>query len=155
MQLTDAQKKIVAGWADEGCSLAELQRRINGEFGLALTFMDVRLLALDNNIKIKDSSPASSRAVDLTKMPPPEDADLHENEGGRGGQVSVEIDRVKKPGALVNGTVTFSDGVTAAWFLDQSGRLGINPSRPGYRPSESDLRAFQEELSGLLQSRGY
>ena len=54
--------------------------------------------------------------------------------GGPGG-VSVGVDEIAIPGTLVSGKVTFSDGNTAAWHLDQTGRLGLAPKQPGYRPS--------------------
>ena len=50
------------------------------------------------------------------------------------GGVSVEMDRVTKPGTLVSGTVTFSDGTHAAWSLDQLGRLALDAKEPGYQP---------------------
>lgn len=155
MELNEAQIKTVAGWAQEGLSLAEIQKRINEEFNLSLTFMEVRFLLLDKDIKLKDRRAASAEAVDLSKDHLTEGAEPQEPGHGVPGKVSVQIDRLKKPGAIVNGTVTFSDGVSASWFIDQAGQLGINPSQPGYRPTENDLRSFQEELSGLLQSRGF
>jgi hypothetical protein len=47
--------------------------------------------------------------------------------------------------------VTFSDGETAEWMLDQTGRLGLNPTKPGYRPSEADVMSFQRELQRVAQ----
>lgn len=164
MQFDDAQKKLIAQWAAEGSSLAEIQKRINDEFKLSLTFMDVRLLILDQGIELKDRrSSVSSPRLDLTRTPPADSLESRAPgreptppapEGSAQGAVTVEIDKLKKPGALVNGTVTFSDGVSASWALDQFGRLAIDPGQPGYRPSESDVHAFQQELSRLMQTRG-
>jgi hypothetical protein len=74
-----------------------------------------------------------------------------------GGSVTVEIDKVTlMPGALASGSVTFSDGVTAKWMIDQMGRPGFTQvSQPGYRPSPEDGQAFMMELSTQLQRRGY
>ena len=58
------------------------------------------------------------------------------------------------PGAVVSGSVTFSDGKSAKWFLDQMGQLGFDPDEPGYRPSETDAMAFQRELQNALQQGG-
>jgi hypothetical protein len=71
--------------------------------------------------------------------------------------VKVEIDKVTLiPGAIASGSVTFSDGVTAKWLIDQMGRPGFTEvSKPGYRPSPADGQAFMQELSMQLQSRGY
>lgn len=74
-----------------------------------------------------------------------------------GGQVSVSVDKVTLlPGALASGSVTFSDGVTAKWIVDQYGRPGLTEvSKPGYRPSAADGQAFMQELSAALQKRGF
>lgn len=72
------------------------------------------------------------------------------------GGVSVEIDKVNLiPGALASGTVTFSDGVTGKWIVDNQGRPGFTQiSQPGYRPSAADAQAFMQELSRAFQERG-
>jgi hypothetical protein len=74
-----------------------------------------------------------------------------------GGSVSVSVDKVTLlPGALASGSVTFSDGVTAKWIVDQYGRPGFTEvSKPGYRPSPADGQAFMQELSMALQKRGF
>jgi hypothetical protein len=74
-----------------------------------------------------------------------------------GGSVSVAVDKVTLiPGALASGTVTFSDGVTAKWIVDQYGRPGFTEvSKPGYRPAPADAQAFMQELSATLQRRGF
>jgi len=74
-----------------------------------------------------------------------------------GGNVTVSVDKVTLiPGAVASGTVTFSDGVTGKWIIDQYGRPGFTEvSQPGYRPSPQDGQAFMQELSRSLQQRGY
>src|SRR5688500_8892208 len=71
--------------------------------------------------------------------------------------VTVAVDKVTLlPGALASGTVTFSDGVTGKWVVDQYGRPGFTEvSKPGYRPSPSDGQAFMQELGLALQKRGF
>jgi hypothetical protein len=69
--------------------------------------------------------------------------------------VKVEVDRLMKPGALVSGSVTFSDGVKAQWSLDQAGRLGLAGVKPGYRPSQTDVQEFQLALQKELAKQGY
>jgi hypothetical protein len=73
-----------------------------------------------------------------------------------GGAVSVSVDKVTLiPNALASGTVTFSDGVTGKWIVDNYGRPGFTEiSQPGYRPNPADAQAFMQELGRSLQSRG-
>lgn len=71
--------------------------------------------------------------------------------------VTVVVDKVTLiPGAVASGAVTFSDGVTGKWIIDQYGRPGFTEvSQPGYRPKPEDAQAFMQELSRTLQQRGY
>jgi len=87
--------------------------------------------------------------------PLPEDLDDLPPEGAS--TVSVSVDKVTLlPGALASGTVTFSDGVTGKWVVDQYGRPGFTEvSRPDYRPKPADAQAFMQELSAALQQRGF
>jgi hypothetical protein len=73
------------------------------------------------------------------------------------GNVVVEVNKVNLiPGALASGTVTFSDGVSADWIVDNQGRPGFTKvSQPGYRPTPADGQAFMQELSAALQKQGY
>ena len=87
--------------------------------------------------------------------PLPEELDDLPPEGAS--TVSVSVDKVTLlPGALASGTVTFSDGVTGKWVVDQYGRPGFTEvSQPGYRPKPADAQAFMQELSAALQQRGF
>ena len=55
---------------------------------------------------------------------------------------------------MISGRTTFSDGQTAAWYLDQAGRLGLDATTAGYRPSQPDVIAFQTELEKLARAQG-
>ena len=71
-----------------------------------------------------------------------------------GGSVAVNVDQVARPGALVSGTVRFSDGQTGAWYMDQMGRLGVVPTQQGYKPAAADVEAFQQKLEAELTRLG-
>ncbi|MBR1586869.1 MAG: hypothetical protein IJ658_00955 [Kiritimatiellae bacterium] len=43
MELTETQKESVAAWFAAGASLDEIQKRIKAEFGVHMTYLDVRL----------------------------------------------------------------------------------------------------------------
>lgn len=156
-QLTQEQKELVQKWVTEGAKLSEIQKRIKEELKIPITFMEVRFLILDLGLNIKEKEPSSATDVDLSKSAPSgtaqSAADLEQKDAP--GNISVELDRVVKAGSVVSGSVRFSDGETAAWSLDQFGRLGLTSVKTGYRPSEEDLQAFQQELARLLQKRGF
>jgi hypothetical protein len=85
------------------------------------------------------------------------DEELDDLPAGGPSTVQVAVDKVTLiPGALASGTVTFSDGVTGKWIVDQYGRPGFTEvSQPGYRPAPADAQAFMQELSMALQKRGF
>ena len=71
------------------------------------------------------------------------------------GNVSVTVDVVTKPGTMVSGNVTFSDGESAAWYMDQMGRLGVVAKTQGYKPSAADVQTFQDGLEAEFKKLGF
>lgn len=157
MNLDDAQRKKVAAWIDEGAKLSEIQKRIETEFGLRPTYLEVRLLVDD--LKLMPKDPVSAELPKPATPPPgttgqPEDLEEEALPAGTGA-VSVTVDQLARPGAMISGKVTFSDGNVADWYLDQTGRLGVSPKVQGYRPSQEDVMAFQAELQNALAKMGF
>lgn len=144
-KLSDDQKSSLHAWAAEGASIAELQKRIKEDFGIAITYMDARFLVLDLGIELRDSPKEEAQ-------PPLEDAPAKPVPTG---VVTVTMDSLALPGALVSGKVSFSDGETAIWMLDQYGRPGLDADTPGYRPSPEDIVEFQKQLAELVRKSGY
>jgi hypothetical protein len=170
MNLDEAKRQKVAAWIGEGLKLSEIQSRLASELGLTLTYMEVRFLVDDLKLTPKDlpvpppahiSPPPGPGQVPTAGEAPP-DEPLAEAVEGRetapatgAGKVSVSVDHVARPGAMVSGSVTFSDGNAAGWYLDQMGRLGLVPKQQGYRPPAQDLQTFQVELQKELQKLGF
>ena len=157
MKLDDAQNKKVSAWIAEGLKLAEIQKRLGAEYGLNLTYMEVRLLVDD--LKLVPKDPAPPKPDKLPSLPAaggvlPEAGGASPAPPGGLGKVGVSVDTLARPGALVSGNVTFSDGQSAAWHLDQMGRLGLVPKQPGYKPSAADLQSFQQTLEAELGKLG-
>lgn len=103
--------------------------------------------------KLKEKVGVGAGPDDEDELPAPDPAD--EASAPIPGNVLVELDRIMRPGAVVSGTVVFSDGVTGKWALDQQGRLMLDTSQPGYKPVPADVQAFQRELSAQLQRHGF
>jgi hypothetical protein len=161
MALTEEQKNAVAGWVESGSSLSDIQRSISREFGVAMTYMDVRFLVDDLGAVLADKEVPRQLTPDVSMNAEPAPAgigsdgafDLDDN--ARASSLNVEVDRITKPGSVVSGSVTFSDGVAATWMVDGAGRLALSASTPGYKPSQEDLEAFQLELGQQLQKKGF
>ena len=162
MKLDEAQKRQVAQWVEQGAKIAEIQTRIASEFKLTMTYMDVRLLVDDLKLVPKDPEPAKVPELapaSASTPPPAKAAPVHEPEPVPaptvGGNVLVTVDQIARPGALVSGKVTFSDGQNAEWSLDQMGRLALAAQQKGYRPSQEDVQAFQQALQNELAKMGF
>ena len=161
MNLDDAQRKKVAEWIKQGLKLSEIQSRIASELGLHLTYMDVRLLVDDLKLTPKDVEQPKTAAGVLSAPGAPTavsgqaGAPQAAGPAPGPGSVSVDVDQVARPGAVVSGKVTFTDGNVAEWYFDQAGRLGLLPQKTGYRPSASDLQQFQAVLDAELSQLGF
>lgn len=159
MNLTDQQKETVKKWVAEGKGVSEIQRLLSSEFGIDMMYIDVRFLIDDIGAQIPSSG---ENAADSAQEDSPVDAEgpqsgsageneaQVENPGESSGGVRVTVSPIQRPGAVMSGDVVFSDGGMAEWVLDNSGRLGLNPSTPGYTPPQSDLPEFQQKLREAL-----
>ena len=161
MTLTPEQKSTVAEWVAAGDNLYAIQKKLIDQFKVSMTYMDVRFLVDDLDLKLKDPAPKVDTS-DVSKgapakagaAPAPATDDAVDDEAAAPASgVSVSVDKVNlNPNAMATGTMRFPDGVTGRWIVDVQGRPGIvEVSKPGYRPSPADAQAFMQELSLALQ----
>lgn len=179
--LTDEQSAAVRQWAEEGADLAAIQKRLDEEFEVRLTFMDTRFLIADLGIELvaeeePEEEPAQTENIPTAEGGPADeagavegplgaaaDADVISQDpleapqsvaDGETASATVTISEVQRPGVMISGTVSFDTGEKAEWYLDQMGQLGMNPETPEFRPSPAQMRAFQAELQKAAQSKG-
>jgi pyruvate/2-oxoglutarate dehydrogenase complex dihydrolipoamide acyltransferase (E2) component len=168
MNLDEAQRKKLAAWIAEGLKLSEIQNRLASELGISMTYMEIRLLVDDLKLTPKDTEPLRSgaspfqsaatppppgRAHSAPAQAPPAAAPAEAVAGA--GRVSVSVDQIARPGAVVSGKVTFGDGNKAEWYFDEMGRLGLAPQQQGYRPPAAELQQFQAALEKELSRLGF
>jgi hypothetical protein len=156
MNLDETQRQTVAKWISEGAKLSEIQKRLL-ELGVKLTYMEVRFLVDDLRLTPKDPEPPKIVAPPIAAAPTKLTAEKNPAPEGTlpASGVSVSVDQIAKPGAVVSGTVKFSDGQTADWYLDQTGRLGVVPKTAGYKPSAADVQEFQIVLQSEIAKLGF
>lgn len=167
MNLDEAQRAKVADWIAQGLKLSEVQHRIASELGVHMTYIEVRFLVDDLKLTPKDTEPTAPTAStfqnsapvkprdDITasrSAPPTNQAGEHPAPSK---QLSVSVDQITRPGAVVSGRVTFGDGNKAEWYLDEVGRLGLAPQQQGYRPPSAELQQFQIALEKELSKLGF
>ena len=163
-KLTPAQISKVSQWVAEGSTLSVIQGRLSSELGISMTFLDVRFLVDDLNLTLQEKEePKKPEETVVPEAAPADAADADAPQaaapvdGAPAGpaSVKVEIDPLARAGTMVSGTVTFSDGQLADWYIDMEGRPGVVPRVPGYRPTQPDIVDFQTKLDLVLRQAGY
>lgn len=165
-KLTSEQQTALEQWAADGATLNDIQQRLKAEFGVNLTYLDARLLLVDLQVKLKDKPREQPKPEEPAPAPVPQHATEEAAQGeveedfsspapAGDGTVSITVDQIAIPGSLVSGKVTFSDGKTAGWYLDQMGRLGLRAQEQGYKPPPGDIPVFQNELDRVLAQAGF
>lgn len=182
MKPNDEQIADIRQWAVQGETLGGIQSLLKEKHGLRLTYLDTRFLLSDLGIELDEWKPkpkpepetatenkaeSAALAGDPTTgsptvgnaaqgSPPILDGSGQAADGGNitGKGVSVSVDKVTRPGAMVSGRVTFSDGKSMGWQLDAMGRIGLVPPEPGYQPPAADIPQFQAQLDAELRKIG-
>ncbi|MGA2542674.1 MAG: hypothetical protein ABSG78_14090 [Verrucomicrobiota bacterium] len=149
MNLDETKRKQVAAWIEEGLKIADIQKRMEAQWGSRQTYLQVRLLVDDLKLTPKDPTPPPpppQTAAKTADNPPPPNLPA--------GKVRITLDQITRAGAMISGKVKFSDDKSADWYLDQMGRLGLAPAEKGYKPSPADLQDFQIALQAELERMG-
>ena len=175
MSLNEDQRQKVASWIAEGLKLSEIQHRLDSELGIRLTYMEVRLLVDDLKLTPKDAEPikavgtiAGSNAPtgSIAKLPGPAGGTpVAAATGGpsSAGGVSVEVDQLTRPGAIVSGRVTSHPLLTSnnsKWLSNKRwqswGSEPVCPNKNGASRTRGPGRAFLADdspASGLFGRR--
>lgn len=164
-KLSEDQITKIRQWAADGAQLADIQKRLEEDMEIRLNYMDTRFLVLDLAIEIRNLAQEEAEAQQADAMGDEDSGqaagpgELSEEElevlppgAAAVGKVKVSVDEIARPGVMASGRVTFADGQAAVWYIDQMGRLGIDPDTEGYRPVEADIMVFQRELQAVMEA---
>ena len=153
---------LIAKLMAEGNTLADVQRLLKDEHDVVLTYLELKMIALDLEVdwtqydKAKpeeaeeESEEGSADEDSSAEGADPEAASDEEEAIEPPGFTTVNVSKIVRPGSAISGDVTFKSGAKAEWSLDQMGRLGLNPKND-LQPDEDDLRDFEAELRRALQ----
>ncbi|MCS7049102.1 MAG: hypothetical protein NZ483_07395 [Verrucomicrobiae bacterium] len=150
----DERKAIIRQLLAEGRTLSQVQDYLQREKGDTITYMELRLLLSEMpDVKLPEKEPP--RAVSTTTAAAPvadKKAGSTSGAGTPAGQLSISVDQTPPPGALLSGYARFASGAKAHWFVDELGRLGIEPELGSSKPTQADMQEFTRELRRLLES---
>jgi hypothetical protein len=143
----DERKEIVRKLLEEGQTLSQIQDYLRKEKGDSITYMELRLLLSempDAKLPEKEQPKTPAPAADA----PPKGAAVAPATGGK---LSISVNQVPAPGAMLSGYARFSSGAKAHWFIDEMGRLGLEPELGSSKPTQEDMKEFSVELRRMLQ----
>ncbi len=139
--LTDDQVSRIREWADAGDGVPEIQKKLREEFDLRVTYLDTRFSSRRPEDRTEADSGARAREKPAprkrmrrawkTRSTTPRTVPME------GAGVTLTVDTVLRPGAIISGKADFGGGQTASWWLDQMGRLGLDTPDPSFRPPRS------------------
>jgi hypothetical protein len=138
---TSQRDQLILNRIAEGVSLSDIQKELQNQFGETLTYMQLRMLVAD----LEDVQWQSTEE----KSDPKKGAD---EKGKESDSVQVSISKIVRPGYSLTGSVSFPSGITAEWYVDQRGALGLD-TKGDKNPSEEELREFQQELQRMVSSQ--
>ena len=153
---SNERDQLISRLLAEGHSLSDVQKILQDEYNIQLTYMDLRLISSELDVEWeepeKEQANPINNVIDKDSMSGDEGAGASWGNNGEGKTV-IEVSKVVRPGAVVSGDVKFKSGARAEWHLDPLGRLGLNPTGGSDKPSEDDLKDFQIELQKALQGK--
>ena len=144
----DERKQIIRKLLAEGQTLSKIQDYLRNEKNNSITYMELRVLLSempDAKLPEKEvpKAPAPSSVVAPTSAAAP----------AGGGKLSISMDQMPAPGSMLSGYARFSSGAKAHWFLDEAGRLGLEPELGASKPTQDDMKEFSTELRRMLQQQ--
>jgi hypothetical protein len=152
----EERKPFVKQLLAEGRTLSQIQDFLRTEKNDSITYMELRLL-LSEMPDAKLPEKELLKTVLPPAMPPSPAAGVKPAAAGAetgGGKLSISVDQVPSPGAMLSGYARFSSGAKAHWFLDEMGRLGLEPELGSGKPTQPDMQEFSTELRRMLQQTG-
>jgi hypothetical protein len=158
--MTNEERKTIVGQLlAKGQTLSQIQDYLHKEKNDPITYMDLRLLLSempDTKLPEKETPKTVLPAASTGAKTAPKD--LAESpvakEPAVGSRLSISIDQMPAPGSMLSGYARFSSGAKAHWFLDEMGRLGLEPELGTGKPTQADMQEFSAELRRMLQQAG-
>jgi len=173
-QISNQQRdQFIMDSLNQGMSLSDVQKALDSDFGLKMTYLELRMLALQLQVdwhkqdKKKPEPAASpqdaSAAGDISSAPEDaadgadefaeEEAEMPaaDRQGPDLSRTKVTVSKLVRPGTSLSGEVEFDSGAKGEWYVDQMGRLGLELAEGSSQPNQNDIMLFQLALRKQLQ----
>lgn len=141
---TTERDQLIGRLLQEGNTLSDVQKVLEEEHDVKLTYMELRLISSELEVNWAAFDPPE---------PDPVKAEPDVLDAPGTGKTTVTVSKIQRPGAVASGDVTFASGATGEWHFDAMGRLSLNPTGSGERPTEEDVQDFQVELQTVMQGK--
>ncbi len=145
--MTDEQRnRFIAEQLNAGVKLNDIQRLLETEHGVRMTYLDLRMLAAELEVDWQRQEPpkpaveAKVSAVDegLAAAPPV-------------AAVTVTVNKLARPDAAISGSYQCPSGARGEWIVDHYGRPGLIPAEGSPKPTAEEMKQFQQELVRQIQ----
>ncbi|MBQ7651583.1 MAG: hypothetical protein IJS15_11525 [Victivallales bacterium] len=156
---------------NSGMSLSDLQKLLDSEYGMKMTYFELRMIVSELRIEWDKQEKKHKPAIPMQPAPAPQaseqkaaeplngfadeelSSDDDEAEDAEGGTV-VTIDDAPMQGAVMSGSVKFASGASGKWMMNRMGQLGLASLDEGSeQPTQDDLMLFQQELQTVLEEK--
>jgi len=148
----DERKQIIRRLLAEGQTLSQIQDYLRNEKHDSITYMELRLLLSempDAKLPEKETPKAPAPSVVAASA-----ATAAPVGPAGGGKLSISVDQAPAPGSMLSGYARFGSGAKGHWFVDEMGRLGLEPELGSGKPTPEDMKEFSTELRRMLQQSG-
>ena len=154
----EERKQVVRELLGKGQTLSQILDTLHKEKGDPITYMELRLLLSE-----MPDAKLPEKELPKTVLPPaaPPGSGALKDSGPAavgqetaGGKLSISVDQMPTPGTMLSGYARFSSGAKAHWFLDEMGRLGVEPELGSGKATPKDMQEFTTELRRMLQQTG-
>jgi hypothetical protein len=149
----EERKQVVGELLAKGHTLSQIQDYFHKEKNDPITYMDLRLL-LSEMPDAKLPEKELLKTMLPSAVPTAAKVPGAEKEPATSAKLSISVDQVPAPGAMLSGYARFPSGAKAHWFLDEMGRLGLDPELGTGKPTPQDMQEFSTELRRMLQQTG-
>jgi hypothetical protein len=155
----EERKQVVQELLGKGQSLSQILDYLHKEKSDTITYMELRLLLSempDAKLPEKEVRKTVPPPESLPSIGAPKDAGAAAGSDApaSGGKLSISVDQAPAPGAMLSGYARFASGAKAHWFLDEMGRLGLEPELGSGKATQKDMQEFSTELRRMLQQTG-